>query len=63
MSLRQKAVQGVLWSGIQNWGSGLITMVVIVTMVTMVTMAGPRAATVTDAPRVTGCCISRLLGS
>jgi PST family polysaccharide transporter len=30
MSLRQKAVQGVLWAGIQNWGSGLITMVVIV---------------------------------
>ncbi len=30
MSLRHKAIKGVLWSGVQNWGANLITMTVIV---------------------------------
>lgn len=39
MSLRQKAVKGVLWSGIQNWGSSLIAMVVIVILARTLTKA------------------------
>ncbi|MCH8244157.1 MAG: hypothetical protein IH897_16335 [Planctomycetes bacterium] len=28
MTLRQKAIQGVAWTAVQNWGTGLIATVV-----------------------------------
>jgi PST family polysaccharide transporter len=33
MSLREKAIKGVLWSGIQNWGSSLVTIAVFLVLV------------------------------
>ncbi len=32
MSLREKAVKGVLWSAIQNWGSNLLSLVVLLVL-------------------------------